>query len=94
VTRLAAFRAGLACCVTLFVLAFVAAPHSCEWGLSAWFWSGVGSFAAVIAAPFVLHRELPPRRRAGVAAALAGLVLVAWIAGGALANVRIMCRLF
>ena len=92
--RLLAFRAGLACCAALFVLAFIAAPHSCDWGLSAWFWSGVGSFAAVIAAPFVLHGDLAAPRRAGMAAILAVLVIVAWIAGGAFANVRIMCRLF
>ena len=93
-TRLLAFRAGIACCVALFALAFIVAPHSCEGGLDAYVWSGVGCFAAVIVAPFVLHRNVPASRRAATAAVLAGLVLVAWIAGGALANVRIMCRLF
>ena len=92
--RLLAFRAGLACCAALIALAFIVAPHSCQGGLDVYVWSGVGCFAAVIAAPFVLHRNLPAARRAGVAAALAALVIVAWIAGGVFANVRIFCRLF
>ena len=93
-TRLRAFRAGLVGCAALFALAFIVAPHSCQGGLDVYVWSGLGCFAAVIAAPFVLHRDLPASRRAGVAAVLAGLVIVAWIAGGAFAGVRIMCRLF
>lgn len=93
-TRLLAFRAGLACCAALFALAFIVAPHSCEGGLDVYVWSGLGCFVAVLVAPFVLHADQPASRRVGMAAALAGLVIVAWIAGGALANVRIMCRLF
>ena len=93
-TRLLAFRAGLACCAALFALAFIVAPHSCRSGLDVYVWSGVACFAAVIAAPFVLHRNLPAAKRAGVAAALAVLVIIAWIAGGVFANVQILCRLF
>ena len=93
-TRLLAFRAGLACCAALFVLAFIVAPHSCSGGLDVYVWSGLGCFVAVIAAPFVLHGDVSFARRAGAAAALAGLVFVTWIAGGAIANVRFMCRLF
>ena len=35
------FKIAGACCLALFVFAFVAAPHSCEWGLTAYFWAGV-----------------------------------------------------
>ena len=35
-------------------IAFVAAPHSCEGGLTFYFWSGVGSLAVPIHVPPLL----------------------------------------
>ena len=78
----------------MFAFAFVAAPYSCEWGLSAYFWSGLACLAGTLALPVVLHGDLPAARRAGVASVLGGLAIVAWIAGLFAANVRIFCRLF
>jgi hypothetical protein len=94
VTRLAAFRAGLVACAALIALAFVAGPRSCDGGLTVYFFSGLGCFAAAIVAPFVLHRNLPASRRALTAAVLAGLVIVTWIAGFAMGGFRLLCRLF
>ena len=93
-TRLAAFRAGLVCCAALIVLAFVAGPHSCEGGLDTYFFSGLGCFVIAVAAPFVLHRDLPVSRQALAAGTLAALVVVAWIAGFAIGGFRLLCRLF
>ena len=93
-TRLRAFYLGSACCLGLFAFAFVAAPHSCEWGLSAYFWSGVACLAALFSMPFVLREGMSTPRRTVLAFALAGLGCGTWIAGLFAANVRIMCRLF
>jgi multidrug transporter EmrE-like cation transporter len=83
-----------ACCAALFALAFVAALHSCEWGLSAYFWTGVATLPAMFALPFLLHAGASAGRRFGLAFLLAGLACATWIVGLFAANVRIMCRLF
>jgi multidrug transporter EmrE-like cation transporter len=92
--RTRALYAGAFCCLVLFVFAFVAAPHACEWGLSAYFWSGLACLGALVTLPFVMHERTPVARRAGLALALAGLGCATWVTGLFAANVRIMCRLF
>lgn len=92
--RSRALRAGGVLCTALFASAFVAAPYSCEGGLTAYFWSGVACLAVVVALPFVLDRASSAGRRVSWALALAGLALAAWFAGLFAANVRILCRLF
>lgn len=89
-----ALRAGGVLCTALFASAFMAAPYSCEGGLTAYFWTGVACLAVVVALPFVLDRASSAARRVGWALALAGLTLAAWFAGLFAANVRILCRLF
>ncbi|MDB5865272.1 MAG: hypothetical protein JWO70_3078 [Betaproteobacteria bacterium] len=81
-------------CACLFAFAFVAAPKSCEWGLSAYFWSGVATVLALAVTPFVLPRERQASGRGLRSFALAGLGCATWIGGLFAANVRIMCRLF
>lgn len=85
---------GGACCLALFVFAFVAAPRSCEWGLSAYFWSGAACVALLVALPFGMLRREPLQRRVLLGLALGALACATWIAGLFAANVRIMCRLF
>ena len=84
--------AGTLCCV-LFGFAFVAAPHSCEWGLGAYVWTGAGVVVAMLAVPFLIqpapvmwHRFLW-----SVGFGCAGALV--WLAGLFAANVRIICRL-
>jgi hypothetical protein len=78
----------------LFAFAFVAAPHSCEWGLAAYFWVGLAIVVAFAVAPFVprfrqlglhggLRAVVPPLLLAGV-----------WVLGFFVAGFRLMCRLF
>jgi len=87
-------RAAALCYVALFALAFVAAPHSCEGGLTAYFWSGVACVIVVFMLPFVLDRATSVERQIVWAFSLAGVALLAWVGGAFVANVRIMCRLF
>ena len=90
--RLFAFVAAL--CLGLFAFAFVAAPQSCEWGLPAYFWSGVATVFVLVAAPFVLQFEQPVLTRVYLAIGSGALGFAVWVAGLFAANVRIICRLF
>lgn len=78
----------------LLVLAFVAAPHSCAWGLATYFWTGVVLILGQAIAAFVLLRDLTTARRVALAglAALAGAGV--WLAGLFAANFQLLCRLF
>lgn len=90
--RLGAVFAGI--CAPMFVFAFVAAPKSCEWGLTAYFLTGVAALLALGAAPLVVGAQAPLGRRAllGLGFFVGGFAV--WFAGLAAANIQIMCRLF
>ena len=90
--RLGAIAAGI--CAAMFVFAFVAAPKSCEWGLGAYFWTGVAALLALGAAPLVLGGQAPLGRRLllGFGFLVGGFAV--WFAGLVAANIQIMCRLF
>lgn len=83
-----------ALCIGLFAFAFFAAPRSCEWGLSAYFWSGVGVVAALLALPLALPGERPLQQRILLSLGLGGVGVMVWAGGLFAANVRIICRLF
>lgn len=78
----------------LFAFAFVAAPKSCEWGLTAYFWSGVAALVVLLALPVALRTDRTALQRAAFGLAFAAFGAAVWIAGLFAANVRIMCRLF
>ena len=80
--------------VLLFAFAFLAAPHSCEWGLSAYTWTGLACLVGVAAAPFFVRSELTTGRRLLLGLGLAVGTGLVWLGGLFAANVRIMCRLF
>ncbi|PWB40881.1 MAG: hypothetical protein C3F19_07720 [Rhodocyclales bacterium] len=78
----------------LLALAFVAAPHSCAWGLATYFWTGVVLIVGNAVATFALLRGRTTARRvllAGLAALVVGSV---WLAGLFAANFQLLCRLF
>lgn len=78
----------------LFAFAFVAAPYSCEWGLSAYFIAGILAMIVLFLVPFRMLRDaaLAKRMLLGLGLAAAGLAI--WIAGLFAANVQLLCRLF
>jgi len=78
----------------LFMFAFIAAPHSCEWGLAAYFWLGVAALIAVFAAPVALWADRTVLMRVAFGFGFAALCAAVWLAGLFAANVRILCRLF
>jgi len=83
-----------AVCAALFSFAFVAAPQSCEWGLAAYFWAGVATLVMLPVAPALLLTDRSVPRRALLGLGLAAIVLIVWVAGLFIANVRVVCRLF
>jgi hypothetical protein len=78
----------------LFGFAFVASPKACEWGLSAYFWSGVAVILILFIAPFYLRRHESTGKRIGTALLAGGAGLAIWISGLFIADIQIMCRLF
>ena len=84
---------GGAFCVALLAFAFVAAPHSCEWGLTAYFTSGVFVVVGLMVLPFVFSRRLPPMQRCLLAFGFGAFGVAVWLGGLFAANLRIICRL-
>jgi len=84
----------LASSVVLLCLAFVAAPHSCSWGLASYFWGGVALILGQAVAAFVLQRQRTVSRRLLIAALVATFGAVVWLAGLFGANFQLLCRLF
>ncbi len=78
----------------IFAFAFIAAPHSCEWGASAYFLTGVAGFLGLFMAPIVVHTDRTMLRRMLPGLGFAAVTLIVWTAGLFIANVRILCRLF
>ena len=69
----------------------VLGPRSCAGGLTIYFGIGVVAAAVCIAAPWLRRPPVAPGLRSMIGA---GISLGAWIAGFALGNFQIMCRLF
>jgi hypothetical protein len=87
---------ALAICLPLSLLAFafVAAPHSCEWGLSAYAAAGAVAMLIGTAGGFLLQRDRAPAKRLMQAALVVSACLAAWLAGFVAADFRLLCRLF
>jgi len=80
--------------VALLALAFVAAPHSCAWGLATYFWAGVALILGQAVATFVSLRGRTTARRVALAGLAALVGAGVWLAGLFAANFQLLCRLF
>jgi hypothetical protein len=89
-----ALWSGAGICAALFAFAFVAAPHSCEWGLTAYALAGGAAMLGMLALPLALRRDRALGWRIGVGIGCAVLALAVWFGGLLAANVRILCRQF
>lgn len=83
-----------ALCVGLLACAFAAAPHSCEWGMTAYFNAGVAVIVALVVSPFVLARGDGIATRFALVVGLGISGAATWIGGLFAANVRVICTLF
>ena len=78
--------------VALLVFAFIAAPRSCDWGLGAYFFAGLGSVVLLLVLPFI--KTSPGTARIAASLGYSALGFVVWVAGLFIANFQILCRLF
>jgi len=92
VRRMSLVAAGF--CLGLFAFAFIAAPHACDWGLTAYFWAGVALLVALSVAIPAVSTQGSTLQRIMIGAGVGALVLLVWVAGLFAANVQILCRLF
>jgi hypothetical protein len=83
---------GLLALMLLF--AFVAAPHSCAWGLSAWFVAGVLVGITCVVVPLRFAGARLVRSPFGSAALLGGACFLVWCLGLFTAGFQLLCRLF
>jgi len=81
-------------CGGIFIFAFIAAPHSCEWGLASYFWLGFALFLGLLAAPFLLCRERSLGLRFGLSLGYGLAFGAVWVLGMAMSNMQLLCRLF
>ena len=74
-------------------LAFLVAPHACEWGFGLYFWCGCVALLVLLALPFVapVGRSLVARFSWSLGFAVLGAT--AWLVGLLSANVRFICGL-
>lgn len=92
--RTASISLASVLCIALFAIAFLVAPHSCQGGLTAYFWLGVVVTTALLVIPLALERNLPILKRAFASFGLVVLGAAVWVAGVFAANISIVCRLF
>ncbi|MDQ2702172.1 MAG: hypothetical protein M3Y70_05035 [Pseudomonadota bacterium] len=92
--RTLAFALAAGLCATLLIVAFIIAPHACEWGLTVYSWSGGAVTLALAAIPACLLRELRPWKRILATLGLGALGVATWIGGLFAADIQIICRLF
>ena len=83
-----------ALCVAMLVIAFIASPHACEWGLKVYFWSGLAIILALAAIPTWLMRDLGPWKRVFATLGFVALGVAALIGSLVAADMQIICRLF
>lgn len=83
-----------ALCLALLGAAFLVAPHSCEWGLTAYFWLGVAVTITLLVIPFAMKGNLHFFKRVLASLGLVALAAAVWVAGLYAADIQVICRLF
>jgi hypothetical protein len=80
--------------LVLLGFAWIAAPHSCEWGLAAYTGAGVSAVLVGIAGNFVLQANEPFVQRAVRSGLTTFTLITVWLTGFFAADFRLLCRLF
>jgi len=73
--------------------AWVCGPYSCEWGNSAYFYTGLIVCVVAFILPF-LQKTWSAQKRIGIAFLFVLGVVAVWVIGFLAGDFRIMCRLF
>ena len=88
-----AYRLYLFALLLQLILAFVCAPHSCQWGNGVYFALGIITLLFSFVLPF-FQKEWPQSKRLLLAFLFLLGSVVIWCVGFMLADFQIMCRLF
>jgi len=75
------------------ILAFICAPHSCEWGNTVYFYIGVCCLIISFLLPF-FQKGWTTGKRIGFGFLFLLISVILWCAGFMIFNFSIMCRLF
>ena len=78
----------------MFLFGFIAAPHSCAWGLNAWVVTGLAVGLTCVVLPFRFAGARPIRSPLGSAVLLGAACLLVWCLGLLIAGFQLLCRLF
>jgi hypothetical protein len=78
----------------MLVFGFIAAPHSCAWGLNAWFITGVAVGLTCLVVPFLSPGARLVRSPLGSAILLGVICFAVWLLGLFIAGFQLLCRLF
>jgi hypothetical protein len=79
--------------VTQIILAFICGPHSCEWGNTVYFYSGIAGLTLAFLLP-ILQKAWPVNKRIGYSLLFLFGSVATWCTGFMLGGFRIMCKLF
>jgi hypothetical protein len=83
--------------ISLFVLQLLAAiicgPHSCEWGNTMYFFSGIACLATAFAL-YVMQTKCKLQKRVTMGLLMALMSVAFWCMGFILFDFRIICKLF
>jgi hypothetical protein len=88
-----AFIGAAAIAFALVVLAYLVAPHSCEWGLELYTWCGAAALLLLLGLPFAARMGRSTVVRLAIALGFFVFGAGVWIAGLFAANVRFICGL-
>lgn len=79
---------------TMLLFGFIAAPHSCAWGLNAWFITGLLVGLTCLVLPFLTPGARLVRSPLGSAILLGAICFLVWCLGLFIADFQLLCRLF
>ena len=81
-------------CAVLPGIAFVAAPHACEWGLTVYAWSGLAAIIALATIPAWLLCGLGTWKVILATLGFGALGIVVVLGSLVAADMQVICRLF
>lgn len=89
--RTTAYGIVAALCLVQLLMAMIAAPYACEWGLVAYTWVGVAGLMVMLSVPFFMRRAFVRHNRMPVALGFAMAGLMTWLVGWFVAFANSAC---
>lgn len=90
--RTTAYSIVAALCIVQLLMAMVAAPYGCEWGLVTYSWVGAAGLVVMLSLPFFMRRAFVRHNRMPVALGFAMVGLMTWLVGWFVAFANSACR--